>query len=780
MNDGWLELESDPGLFTLLVEEFGVTGVQVEEIYDLQKPIEGPVYGFIFLFKWIEERRARRKVQPNGDEAYLTDIQATRDMFFAHQIVPNSCATHALLSVLLNCPSIKLGETLSSLRDYTRDFGPENKGYAIGNVPELAQIHNSHAHPEPRQIPEKQIGILTTRARETFHFVSYVPIKDRLIELDGLKPHPIDHGLWGENEDWTEKFRRVIGERLENEGGSSDIRFNLMAVVGDRCQSYEQKLDTLKNNKQIILDALDQLIQATHPHLFVEAKHQLSLQMSESEPTSADSMRAPSPMRHHDTTAHQPLPSPPTLPAHSLVPTHKPVTPMHLPDTTSEASTHQPLPAHQTVPNARRFVPRELRDPDWNPSKDHHQGSSSSASKKKKKKKKKKHKKHKKHSKKIKSFETLQPYRLPPALDSHNYAKSPLMSDDDISALSSASSTSESESNYLTDDESDVDGKNARSRDYKTESILKKNVGDADRGESSILRVTFKEEKGLDPQIHSQPKTVDGRYDMSKQLSIQTVFENKEMPSPSSSSGSTDTASEMGSAFNSPICSATASRSCSPNMTKLLKFQHWKSSTVTDLNAQLEASVAEGHTRARSSGGRFIQTRRSALKRASIDGLPDSTSMVSSTSQGDTLGLNNAMCSSSLGMPAAQASPSLLLSQHGKPPFAQRDLLELLKSVEAEIDVYEQKLLDENEKRNKYKIDDCRRSHNYDPFICTFLSMLAEQGKLASLVEKHTLIKRRQGVPLGRLKKTTNRSRDRRRRKARPQPSVAAKKRKIR
>ena len=80
-------------------------------------------------------------------------------------------------------------------------------------------------------------------------------------------------------------------------------------------------------------------------------------------------------------------------------------------DTTSEASTNQPWPAHQTVPNARRFVPRELRDPDWNPSKDHHQGSSSSASKKKKKKKKKKHKKHKKHSKKIKSFETLQPYR---------------------------------------------------------------------------------------------------------------------------------------------------------------------------------------------------------------------------------------------------------------------------------------------------------------------------------------------------------------------------------
>lgn len=45
LTNGWLELESDPGLFTMLVEEFGVKGVQVEEVYDLQKSIEGPVYG---------------------------------------------------------------------------------------------------------------------------------------------------------------------------------------------------------------------------------------------------------------------------------------------------------------------------------------------------------------------------------------------------------------------------------------------------------------------------------------------------------------------------------------------------------------------------------------------------------------------------------------------------------------------------------------------------------------------------------------------------------------
>lgn len=109
LTDGWLELESDPGLFTLLLEDFGVKGVQVEEIYDLQKSLEGPVYGFIFLFRWMEERRSRRKIIDQIETNFLKDEEIVNNIFFAQQMVPNSCATHALLSILLNCPVIHLG-----------------------------------------------------------------------------------------------------------------------------------------------------------------------------------------------------------------------------------------------------------------------------------------------------------------------------------------------------------------------------------------------------------------------------------------------------------------------------------------------------------------------------------------------------------------------------------------------------------------------------------------------------------------------------------------------
>ncbi|KAK7503383.1 hypothetical protein BaRGS_00005304 [Batillaria attramentaria] len=265
MNKGWLELESDPGLFTLLLEDFGVKGVQVEEIYDLQKPMEGPVYGFIFLFRWIEERRSRRKANTE-DESFVTDDDAVNSIFFAQQIIPNSCATHALLSVLLNSNKVHLGETLTRVKDFTKHMNPEDKGYAIGNMPDLARAHNSHARPEPKHLPEKQSGISAVRTMdsESFHFVSYVPINGHLFELDGLKPYPIDHGPWEKTEDWTEKFRRVITERLGIATSGEpyhDICFNLMVVVPDKRQLYEQKLSTLRTNQKIVYEAMQQSLQ---------------------------------------------------------------------------------------------------------------------------------------------------------------------------------------------------------------------------------------------------------------------------------------------------------------------------------------------------------------------------------------------------------------------------------------------------------------------------------------------------------------------------------------
>ncbi|XP_026327350.1 ubiquitin carboxyl-terminal hydrolase calypso isoform X2 [Hyposmocoma kahamanoa] len=284
LTEGWLELESDPGLFTLLLEDFGVKGVQVEEIYDLHKPLESPVYGFIFLFRWIEERRSRRKFV-DEIQNFVRDEETINNIFFAQQMVPNSCATHALLSILLNCPNLHLGDTLSRLKHHTVGMNPENKGWAIGNTPELACAHNSHAIPQARKKTDKNAGVSTGRfTGEAYHFVSLVPINGHLFELDGLKPYPTDHGPWAESEDWTDKFRRVMAERLGRDAGEQvhDIRFNLMAVVPDRRIALTQKLNALELNQKRLKEAISKIGKHLR-HMLAKAREQAELGTAASE-----------------------------------------------------------------------------------------------------------------------------------------------------------------------------------------------------------------------------------------------------------------------------------------------------------------------------------------------------------------------------------------------------------------------------------------------------------------------------------------------------------------
>ncbi len=83
-----------------------------------------------------------------------------------------------------------------------------------------------------------------TKDDDVFHFVSYVPIKGRLYELDGLKEGPVDHGAVPDGGHWLDLAAPIIEQRMQKYQ-AGEIHFNLMALVQDKLQRYQKDLEAL-------------------------------------------------------------------------------------------------------------------------------------------------------------------------------------------------------------------------------------------------------------------------------------------------------------------------------------------------------------------------------------------------------------------------------------------------------------------------------------------------------------------------------------------------------
>lgn len=243
MSDGWCTIESDPGVFTSLVEDIGVKGVQFEEIYSLDEAAFAAVdpekvYGLVFLFKWV-----------GGQDDRPTVEGAEHGIFFAKQVIQNACATQAILSVLMNDSSgkVRLGPHLTEFKEFAGALDSESKGLAIGNSEIVRKAHNSFRHQSSFEIVQDK----DDKGDDAFHFIGYVSHGGKVYELDGLKKGPVLIGDVVAGVPWvntaTAEIQRRVGEYSVKaaSGGASEageLRFNLMAITANKQAEAEAEI----------------------------------------------------------------------------------------------------------------------------------------------------------------------------------------------------------------------------------------------------------------------------------------------------------------------------------------------------------------------------------------------------------------------------------------------------------------------------------------------------------------------------------------------------------
>ncbi|EGT38638.1 hypothetical protein CAEBREN_14335 [Caenorhabditis brenneri] len=228
----WCLIESDPGVFTEMLRGFGVDGLQVEELYSLDddKALMKPVYGLIFLFKW------RQGDHGNGTSSPDPTI------FFAQQVIQNACATQAIINLIMNLEdkNVNIGPLLTQYKEFAVEMDPATRGLVLSNSDEIRSVHNSFA----RQTLY-ELDIKGGEAEDNYHFVTYVPIGGKVYELDGLRDYPLELAAIPEGGDWVEVVRPIIQERMAKYS-EGEITFNLMAMVPNRKQKYQEMLESLQ------------------------------------------------------------------------------------------------------------------------------------------------------------------------------------------------------------------------------------------------------------------------------------------------------------------------------------------------------------------------------------------------------------------------------------------------------------------------------------------------------------------------------------------------------
>ncbi|KAL4767420.1 ubiquitin carboxyl-terminal hydrolase [Aspergillus nidulans var. acristatus] len=263
--NGFCELESEPALFNVMLREFGVRGVKVQEIVSLDNELlaflNKPVYGIIFLFRWQED-------DPEKQEASCPE-----GLWFANQTANNACASVALLNIVNNIEGADLGENLRSFKDFTMPFTPALRGDAINNFEFVKRIHNSFARRMDMLNSDLQLKYEAASKRNRskkssheeheadagFHFIAFVPALGKVWKFDGLERQPQALGVFEPESDWLDLVKPNIEARMDKYG----IEFSILSLVRDPLPDLVNRLAV--NIKQ--LRAIEKAINPQKPEL---------------------------------------------------------------------------------------------------------------------------------------------------------------------------------------------------------------------------------------------------------------------------------------------------------------------------------------------------------------------------------------------------------------------------------------------------------------------------------------------------------------------------------
>jgi len=237
----WIPLESNPepfnewatkaGLLTTF-DEFGDIYGLDDELLDL---VPQPVKAVILLFPLTDDFKTKRDARYAQKLEQLGTGHIDPTIVWIKQTIGNACGTMAMLHALLNSPvQLKPLSPLSEFMEQCKSKTPLQRAELLRNTPLFKDIHAETAK-TGQTAPPEDLNV-------DLHFTCFVAAPDasarmpengehpkRLIELDGSRDGPMDHGPF---DNFSKGVAKVVKEDFM--GCSESLNFSLMYLAPPR------------------------------------------------------------------------------------------------------------------------------------------------------------------------------------------------------------------------------------------------------------------------------------------------------------------------------------------------------------------------------------------------------------------------------------------------------------------------------------------------------------------------------------------------------------------
>jgi len=209
----WIPLESNPEVMNSWSSKLGLSTKvsKFEDVYGLDPEllalVPQPSKAFLLIFPLNERLEESRKAE---DQKISTEGQHKLDpsIIFIKQTISNACGTIGLLHALANS-DVTIDPTSPLAKFFTEvmPLSPELRAKTLQETHLFADAHVTAASLGQSAVPSVNDDV-------DLHFIVFIqamsseePGQKRLVELDGRRPAPVDHG---KSEDFLQDVANLV------------------------------------------------------------------------------------------------------------------------------------------------------------------------------------------------------------------------------------------------------------------------------------------------------------------------------------------------------------------------------------------------------------------------------------------------------------------------------------------------------------------------------------------------------------------------------------------